>query len=160
MRKRRWCVLLIVAGTAGWEPAQRLRMDQHAKAHLSRLSTSTYAAGMAGRLARMGFAGNLELRTSGCFRRTAARHQPAEVVDTDPVLDRRGRQQPDSRSVVVAARPSEVPSCAVGRTEQAGPELETTSRLGVALLGVDALLPACVHSPLPSSSPSTPCGSP
>ena len=93
----------------------------------------------------MGSAGSLGHHS----RRIAVRHQPAAAA-----------MGAGSRWEVAAGQdPSVAASCAAGTARTAAEPGRSPDRFE-RLLDVDARLLACVGSLPPSSSPSTPCGSP
>ena len=122
-----------------------------------RVELLTHAVGTAARLARMGSADNLELRTSGCRRHIAEhRRLVAEAAGTvQPGFRRAG-----NRLVVVEGLPSAVASCEAAHTDRVGLALAPSLARCARLPDAGAPLLACAGSLLPSSWPSTLCGFP
>lgn len=105
----------------------------------------------------MGFASSPARRTFGRCRCIAARRRLAAAERTDRQA---GHRQLGTLLAGVEDRPFEDASYVADHIGQADLGLETYLDPGVALPGADAPPPPCVHSPLPSSSPSILYGSP
>jgi len=118
---------------------------------------STYAVDRACRSGRMGSVSSPVRCTSARCCCTAVRRRLAAAERT---VRRAGHRQLGTLLAGVEDRPFEDASCVAGRSGQADLGLETYPDPGVAPLDAAAPRPPCAHSPLPSSSLSTPCGFP